>query len=234
MGWKDNMRHLQNIDSESDQLRDKHNHLPEREKYEGLANKLRDLQSALTTKRKTLDEKQSDLKKLEGELELANNKISKEEKRLYGGSVTNPKELKGIEDEIKSLRRLTDARETEVLERMDKAQKVEEDIEEKARLAKALETQAKETHHQYAKEEKKILDRLSFLEKERQKYSGGIDSPALKLYERLRQEKHGVAAAEIKSGVCQGCFVELPAEEVDSAISTDKLWRCPSCGRIII
>jgi len=56
----------------------------------------------------------------------------------------------------------------------------------------------------------------------------------LELYEELRPQKKGVAAAALIDGVCQGCHEKLSAMEVDRLKHADGVKRCEYCRRILV
>jgi predicted nucleic acid-binding Zn-ribbon protein len=55
----------------------------------------------------------------------------------------------------------------------------------------------------------------------------------LEMYENLRQQKRGVAIAEISDNACAACGTTLTAALQQSARSATTLTHCPSCGRIL-
>ncbi len=61
-----------------------------------------------------------------------------------------------------------------------------------------------------------------------------LDEELLALYEELRPQKHGVAAAAIVDGVCQACREKLSAMELDRLKRTDGVKRCEYCRRIVV
>ncbi|MEP7059886.1 MAG: C4-type zinc ribbon domain-containing protein, partial [Actinomycetota bacterium] len=61
-----------------------------------------------------------------------------------------------------------------------------------------------------------------------------IASDLLELYEELRPQKKGVAAAELTDGVCQGCHEQLSSVVLDKLKKTDDVPRCEYCRRILV
>ena len=74
------------------------------------------------------------------------------------------------------------------------------------------------------------MDRL---ETERQAVVASISSDTLKLYERLRQQKRGLAVTTAKDASCDTCGATLTAAEWQLARSPGQMSYCPSCGRIL-
>ena len=69
---------------------------------------------------------------------------------------------------------------------------------------------------------------------EREGIAAEIDPETLELYEDLRTQKKGVAAAALIDGVCQGCHEQLSAMQLDKLKKTDGLRRCEHCRRILV
>jgi uncharacterized protein len=68
----------------------------------------------------------------------------------------------------------------------------------------------------------------------REELAGGIPQQLLDLYDKLREEKSGVGAAALESGMCTGCHTQLPAVEVERLRSEGGLQRCDNCRRILV
>ena len=169
------------------------------------------------------------------ELELASltEKIQNVNELLYGGSLTNPKELKEREDELASLNRrqenlqfqLTNAKEdlTEAQSMLDEAS---------ARLADAESTHATESTSLI--EERKVLkEQERDIRKQRKSIVGEVPKPVLNQYRALRKTK-GQAVALLNGASCGVCSIEQPSSEVQRIITSDDIILCIGCGRILI
>jgi len=55
----------------------------------------------------------------------------------------------------------------------------------------------------------------------------------LERYEALRQQRRGVAVAEIRDNACDACGTTLTAALQQSARHAAELVHCPTCGRIL-
>lgn len=224
---------LQKLDIEIDELREKLTHLPEEAALKDFRERLKEQEEALKEKQTQLASKESVQKKVEGELELLDLKIKDEDDKLYSGTITNPKELKSIQQEVVLLRTKKDEIETDLLELLDEVDSLREETNRALSNSKELAKQVEEAGQKYKKVSKEIDQKLNCLKEESETIAKSISDPLISIYKDIREKKK-IAAVAIADGVCQGCFVELPAEEVDKMLQTDKLWRCPQCRRIII
>ncbi len=174
-------------------------------------------------------------KKAMGELELLEQKIATEEKRLYSGTVNNPKELKTINDEIASLEKRKEKQEDKFLEIALELEELEEAVAatEKSIVAKKKEVEEEERHLKEVEE--KTRTQVEAFRSEAEKLRPEIPTEILKIYDSKRDKLAGKVVAHLKSGVCGGCNMELHAEELDKIMANpDKLAQCPSCQRLLL
>ncbi len=225
---------LQRIDSRMDELREREANLPERERYNDLKKELQVVKNILSEKQKLLMDEERKQKKLEGELELLSLKMEGEEKKLYSGVVKSPRELASIQREVNVLQRRKDEMETELLEQLDVVEGLASEVDELSRRVASLEQVTKEAEEAYHKVVDEIKGEFKELGLKREETIPQISQNLLALYDEIRGEKHGLAVVRIEEGICQGCYVELPAEEVDKMLRSDKLWLCPHCRRILV
>jgi len=224
---------LQKLDIEIDELSEKLTHLPEEADLKDLKEQLKEQEEALKEKQAQLASKESAQKKVEGELELLDLKIKNEDDKLYSGTIANPKELKSIQQEVVLLRTKKDEIETDLLELLDEVDSLREETNRALSNSKELVKQVEEAEKKYKQVSDEIDKKLYSLKEESKTVRKSISDPLFSVYKDIREKKK-IAAVSIADGICQGCFVELPAEEVDKMLQTDKLWRCPQCRRIII
>ncbi|MBI4743640.1 MAG: hypothetical protein HY776_02280 [Actinobacteria bacterium] len=232
----DNLKQLQELDLIIDGLRREKVNLPEKDKLDSLCKELDRLTNYLSKKEEEFHKVEMKQKKLEGEIDTITNKVKSEEKRLYSGVISNSKELGAIQKEIESLNNKKDETETELIEHLDLVDNL------KGVLVK-LNNQKEEFLIAKDKLEKKTNSTISDIDikldelcKQREETASLTDNDLLTLYEETRAEKDGLAVVELKDGICQGCGMELSAEEADkmSHSETQILWRCEHCRRIFL
>ncbi len=76
----------------------------------------------------------------------------------------------------------------------------------------------------------KELDKLG---SERTAIAGAIPQTALEYYDRLRNERRGVAVAAIVDNSCAACGAGLSPSQVQAAHAPEQMASCPSCDRIL-
>lgn len=224
---------LQNIDIALDELSEHEATLPEKERREVLTVEKRELSEAVAGQLERLRAEELRQKKVEGEVDLLGQKIDKEQKKLYSGTIANPKELASIQQELKSLRSRQDEEETALLEQIEVVESLTRERSERAGDLDAKTVELADTERVLAEKLAEIESERKALQAQRDEAAAQIPEPVMELYLGLRK-KHRNAVVLLKNGLCQGCRVELPAEDVDRITSAEGLWRCPNCGRILI
>lgn len=228
------LKKLQQADSQIDELEQKTANLPGLARLDALREQKAGLKNRLTEKEIAFKAAESHRKKIEGELGLISLKINAEEQKLYSGTISNPKELAGIQAEIEALRKKKDEQETNFLEHLEILENLEAEVHDLKKEEETLRQEIADTERNYAQMFAEIKEKLVVLREERSRMVPGLDESVLALYEKLRKERQGLTVVELKDGVCQGCRMELPAEEVDIMLHSEDLWQCSHCKRILV
>ncbi|HEX2294568.1 MAG TPA: C4-type zinc ribbon domain-containing protein [Actinomycetota bacterium] len=225
---------LQAEDTAIKRLEERRASLPEAQRLADVNASLAELDADLAIARKQHDEVAREVARLEGESGLLDQKIAREEQRMFSGGVSNPKELSALQAEVESLKRKKTGLEDELLEAMLGREQAASTIEG---LTKERDETAGE-----AAGLTKVVDELSGdisgqLEKHsaaRREIAADVPADLLKLYETLRAQKGGVGAAALEAGTCLGCHTKLPQRELERMRAEGGLQRCDNCRRILI
>ncbi|HEY59450.1 MAG TPA: hypothetical protein G4N92_02010 [Anaerolineae bacterium] len=173
------------------------------------------------------------LQKINTEVEAKKNKISQCESHLYSGKVKNPKELQDLQNELKSLRKFLAALEDEQLEKLINFEDSEREHQKvKETLTKEITTF--ETRKAMLQSEKEtLIINKNRLEVEREAILTQLTKVNIMIYERLSQEKRGLAVATLENNACSACGATLTPGQRQESHSPQSIYYCPSCGRII-
>jgi predicted nucleic acid-binding Zn-ribbon protein len=79
-----------------------------------------------------------------------------------------------------------------------------------------------------------VADEIGRGSQERTALVEAIAPVLVELYDDLRPQKKGVAAAALVDGVCQGCHETLSAVELDHVKHAEGVPRCEHCRRILV
>ncbi len=174
-----------------------------------------------------------DVRSLEYDNQSLNEKITEVEKHLYGGAVTNPKELQDLERDIESLKHRRATLEEKQLEALIKAEAAEA-------LKVAAQTDLQHAEAEAAKLNSHLLDeqtgwlaRVQRLEGEREAIYAGVAADDQETYEHLRRSKNGRPVSRLEDGVCTACGVAPSSVRSQNARQGGELVRCGNCDRIL-
>src|SRR5919202_4479930 len=101
----DRLLDLQAEDSAIRRLQDRKSSLPEAARLREVTDRLSELTADYEIARRQLDDIAREQARIEGEMEVLEEKIAREEQRMYSGSVANPKELSSLQSEVEMLKR---------------------------------------------------------------------------------------------------------------------------------
>jgi predicted nucleic acid-binding Zn-ribbon protein len=221
---------LQSIDNEMDEKADA---LRAIEDQLDRSDELLAAQQAVHKEDEALRDSRATLRDMELELQQVAGKVSSTAKALYGGEVTNPKELAGMEQELEYLRR----RQTDLEEDALVVMATVEDGADELRDAEERLTRVQELHEatqvDLSEEAETLRRRLSSLAEEREGIIKAISKRDLSTYEGLRAQRGGQAVALLENGICQGCRVALPTGLAQRVRRGTELVQCASCQRIL-
>lgn len=110
---------LQSEDLAVKRLQERRASLPEAAALKEVTDLFEELSSDLEIATKQDHEIAREHSRLEGEVELVEQKISREEQRMFAGTVSNPKELSALQAEVESLKRKKSGLEDQLLEVME-------------------------------------------------------------------------------------------------------------------
>ena len=154
--------------------------------------------------------------------------------QLYGGEITNPRDLESLEREASNVRRLVEQQETTLTEIADRIEQAES---RKTELRSKLE----EVRNAWGIRKAELLQAIKELkakragfEGQRSKLTEGWDPTSLQHYETLRKSKGGLAVAKVERGLCQGCRMSLPTHQQQRVRNGHHTVLCSSCGRMLV
>jgi len=179
---------------------------------------------------------ETELQQKASKLETASQKERSESlnSQLYGGEITNPRDLESLEREAANVRQLVERQETvqsETNDRIEEAQTRKSELETKLGEARSA-WDARQTVLQSAIKDLGA-ERAGF-EGQRSKLTEGLDPSSLQQYEILRKTKGGVAVCKVERGLCQGCRMTLPSQQQQRVRNGRQTVLCSSCGRMLI
>ena len=230
----DRLLELQELDLSAARLVARRTEIESGHEFAEARRRQEELEHRLGEIRMALDAVNGEQTRLENDAGMLSQKAEAEEKRLYDGSVANPKELESIQAELKNLGERRSRLEDGILEQMERREQLESGLPQlEAEVAEAR-ARVAEIETSYERELEEIAAALEERAGERASLVREIDEELLDLYEDLRSKKKGVGAAALVDGVCQGCRQQLSPLELDRLKKFEGVRRCEYCRRILI
>jgi uncharacterized protein len=172
-------------------------------------------------------------KEAEWAFEELDRRLHMQEQRLYSGTVTNPKELYALQQEVLRLRAQQNRQEEVALEVLLATESLQETANNKAEaLRQAEEKWAKGSAAGAIRRDQLELKRQE-LQARREQFANNVDAELLKRYEALKRTKQGRAVSKVEQNSCQWCRVILTPSEVQRVRGSTELQTCSNCGRIL-
>lgn len=156
--------------------------------------------------------------------------------RLYGGTVTSPKELVALQADADSLRRRQSELEDHELEVMELVEAATAAVEEVRAAMAALEARVEQQRQELTAGIAEVEVELERVSAQRQSAAEPIPAGLLARYDALRRDLGGVAVARLQGSTCEGCHLTLSAVSVDQLrkLPDDAIPLCEECGRILV
>lgn len=221
---------LQKIDSELDRIQDQLTKIDkELSNNPELINSKKN-QAELTEKLRQENKKSSEL---EYEIETQIKKIEISTSSLYGGKVTLPRELRNLEDEIKSLKKHKDLLEDKLLVIMGEVDSLELEMALNSKLIATLEADLIQKNARLQGAKSDLVKNQERLLSERSAAIPQIPAQIQLEYERLRIAKKGISVAAVTDESCAVCGSQITPSEWQNARGGTSIAHCSSCGRIL-
>lgn len=112
-------------------------------------------------------------------------------------------------------------------------EELNEKIKENEELVKALAMMTEQEIKELENSTEGIDDELKKARAKKDKLSEGVSPELLFKFERIIKNKGGIGRVGLKSGVCQGCHMELPQQFVNKVRLNKEIEFCPYCSRIL-
>jgi uncharacterized protein len=226
---------LADLDAELSRLDHRRRSLPELEEYQRIEARDAELRDELAV----LEAAESDLRreqaKAEADVEQVRSRVERDKTRLDAGQVSSPRELENLQSEIGSLARRQSDLEEIVLDVMERQETAE--LRRKA-LTQEQGALAQQSDEVAARRDAAVAEIGGQEEKAgslRARVAADVPGDLLDLYGKLRAQ-HGVGAAALRRGRCEGCHLSLNTVDLARirAAPPDEVLRCEECRRILV
>lgn len=224
------LRALQEVDLELRTLTNNLDKLPAR---------IKKLQSDAADAKTTLERTVADIlehkkqyKLSEVELKAADEKISAYSVQLY--SAKTNEQYKAFLKEIEAQKKLKSGVEDKMIVLLEEAEALEQKRVTAEKDDGQLATESERKVKVLEAEQAELTAAIAEREKLRQEALEALPADLLKVYERIRKNKGGVAVVTTENERCNGCFNPVPAQRLLEIERQDRIYTCEACGRILV
>jgi predicted nucleic acid-binding Zn-ribbon protein len=185
----------------------------------------------LEADRAALTANQKDRKKLEGDIQVNEQKISKLRDQMLQAKTNE--QYKAFQHEIEYAEKEIRKAEDRILELMGESEPLDQNVK-KAEASLKEEKKAVEAEKTVARERTAVdQSQLDQLRAERKEAVAKVKPAVVKEYERIRKKWNGHAIAEAVGGRCSACQIVLRPQYLQDLRKGDELMTCEVCGRFL-
>ena len=186
----------------------------------------------LEADRAALSANQRDRKRLEGDIQVHEQKISKLRDQMLGAKTNE--QYRAFQNEIAYAEGEIRKTEDKILDLMEQSEPLEKNV-------KNAEIELKKEQQQVEGEKNRARERTAASQKElaerhtERKTDAEQMNPAFyKDYERIRKKTKNTAIAEATEGRCEACQIALRPQFFQDLKRGDQIMFCETCGRILV
>jgi len=194
---------------------------------------LDEARASLAAAAEALAATQAEQRRVEAEIADFSARIAPEDRRLYDGSVKNPKELANIQHEVELLKAARAKLEDELLVVLARLETETAEHKTLAADAKQHERRREGDLAGLHAEVARLAGAISEAEAKASAQRTKAPPAALRVYDDIRRRRGGVAVARITGGNCGACRVSIPDAIRRRAMTSVIPAQCPNCDRIL-
>jgi uncharacterized protein len=185
----------------------------------------------LEADRSALAANQRDRKKLEGDIQLHQQKISKLRDQM--SAVKTNEQYQAFQHEIAYVEAEIRKSEDRILDFMEQSEPLEKNVKA-AEVRLKAEQKEVEAEKVRARERTKVDEQdLTQLRGERKTVAGEMEPNFYTEYERVRKKSKNTPIADATDGRCSACHIALRPQFFQDLRRQDKVMFCESCSRIL-
>jgi predicted nucleic acid-binding Zn-ribbon protein len=185
----------------------------------------------LEADRAALVANQKDRKKLEGDIQVHEQKISKLREQMLGAKTNE--QYRAFQHEIEFIEKEIRKAEDRILELMTESEPLDANVK-KAEVALKEEKQAVESEKRQARERTAAdQTQLDLLRADRVQAASALPPAIVKEYGRIRKKWNGTVIAEAVGGRCTACQIVVRPQHMQDLKKGTELMTCENCGRFL-
>lgn len=225
---------LAEVDTEIRRHRTQLDSLPEQRAVEAAEAEIAELERERADRTLDLDRAQAVAAKEDREVDQLRARLAAEQQRMYGGNITNPRELQSMRAEIEAVERRIDEHETAELEAMEEVEQFESQIASIDNRLEELRNRLGELAETRDDAAGAILAEIAELEVLRDRHRKPLSDELLARYDDALERFGGRALGRLEDDRCTACGISLSYADVNALMEGPPLTECPQCRRLMV
>lgn len=189
------------------------------------------LNVTITGLKEKLDSMEARKRELEVEIDDQLARIKDRQSKLM--NVQTNREYQSLLKEIEDSKKANRGRDDELVLLMERNENVQKDLGEQTNVRDAEEKLLDEEIQKVKKESTALHAKKEGITKKREEKAGKVSVGGLKKYEKLRENRNGLAVVGVTNGVCLGCNMNIPPQQFNNLLKNEELLTCPTCNRMM-
>lgn len=227
---------LQAADTAIAQVQHRRRALPEHAEIARLQAARARLAEEVVADRTRVSDLTAEADKAEADLVPVRERKARDQQRVDGGAITDPKALSALLDEIEHLgRRISDLEDSQ-LDAMERLEAAQGALEDASRRKTSLEDDLRAVVGRRDEKLGGLGEELAQRRAEREAIAKVVPVELLALYTKVAEKSGGVGAALLHQGRCGGCQLQATSADLARyrAAAPDEVLRCEECSRILV
>lgn len=195
-----------------------------KQKFEGQKASLKTLEDRLKTLQLNHKTQEIELQSKEGDITKTNAQLSQlKTNKEYQAKLT---EIEGIKADMSIV-------EEKILLMYDEIDAAKAAIAKEKNVLAEEEKKFLSQKKEIEESIREIEEKVKILDMKRHQILPEVDKGSLSRYERILQNKKGLAIVPVKGNSCGGCFMNVPDQVINDIKMHDRLILCEMCARIL-
>jgi hypothetical protein len=175
------------------------------------------------------------VRRAEADLVPVRARLERESKRVDDGSVTDPKVLRGLVEEVERIKRRITELEDNELDLMGQLEEATAERDDFTARKNSVEDDLRAEVAARDTEVSRLSGQAKAIASSRSSEANQVPAPLLALYEKIRAHS-GLGAAKLHRGRCSGCQLALTVSDLDTyrKAPDNEVLRCVECDRILV
>lgn len=168
------------------------------------------------------------------EVGLLRERLAAEQQRLYGGNITNTRELGKMEAEIAAVTSRIDDHELAELDALEELEDLEQRLDDLEQELADLDARVDDAQARLDTAAAGLLAEIAEHEVVRERQRDGLPDPLRTRYDESAATTTGDAVGRLDGERCTACGIRLSYADVNTLMDGPALGTCPNCQRLLV